>query len=137
MDAKYESFEGGESLRQAVVFSLARTPISRFARVSRHPDKYRRSKSQERNHIKFFKLLVSPLQKYADKDLHLSTNAGECRDLVSPTHKFACEADSVTLEFLEEILDNEKPDFVAFTGDQVNGDSAPNAKSVHPLELLT
>jgi hypothetical protein len=28
------------------------------------------------------------------------------------------------------ILDQEKPDFVALTGDQVNGDNAPNTKSV-------
>jgi hypothetical protein len=39
----------------------------------------------------------------------------------------------MSLKFLEYILDSEKPNFVAFTGDQVNGDTSPNAKSVPPL----
>jgi hypothetical protein len=62
--------------------------------------------------------------------MHLSTNAGECRDVVSKSHKLACEADVASLSFIAEILDDEKPNFVAFTGDQINGDSSPNAKSV-------
>jgi predicted MPP superfamily phosphohydrolase len=63
-------------------------------------------------------------------DLHLSTALGACRDVVSPTHKKKCEADTTTLVFLKHVLDIEHPDFVAFTGDQINGDTAPNAKSV-------
>jgi hypothetical protein len=63
-------------------------------------------------------------------DLHLSTDAGECRDIITPYQRLACEADANSLKFLQYILDDEKPDFVAFTGDQVNGDSAPNAKTV-------
>jgi hypothetical protein len=63
-------------------------------------------------------------------DLHLSTGATRCRDVVSQKHKLTCEADTASLDFLEYIIDNEKPDFIAFTGDQVNGDSAPNTKSV-------
>ena len=69
-------------------------------------------------------------------DLHLSTGAIECRDVVSEAHKIACEADTASLKFLEYILDSEKPNFVAFTGDQINGDSSPNAKSVTPLPDL-
>ena len=53
-----------------------------------------------------------------------------CRDVVTPAHKLKCEADTVTLDFLNYVLDAERPDFVVFTGDQVNGDSAPNTKSV-------
>ena len=63
-------------------------------------------------------------------DLHLSTGATKCRDVVSEMHKSNCDADTASLDFLGYILDSEKPDFVAFTGDQVNGDSAPNTKSV-------
>ena len=54
----------------------------------------------------------------------------QCRDVVSEAHKLACEADSTSLDFVKYILDQEKPDFVALTGDQVNGDNSPNAKSV-------
>lgn len=70
-------------------------------------------------------------------DLHLSTGAVGCRDVVSEAHKRACEADSASLKFLEYILDSEKPNFVAFTGDQVNGDSAPNARSVLSLTCIS
>ena len=62
--------------------------------------------------------------------MHLSTGVAECRDVVSEIHKEACEADSTSLNFVKYILDQEKPDFVALTGDQVNGDNAPNTKSV-------
>jgi len=62
--------------------------------------------------------------------VHLSTGVAECRDVVSEIHKQACEADSTSLNFVKYILDHEKPDFVALTGDQVNGDNAPNTKSV-------
>lgn len=66
-------------------------------------------------------------------DLHLSTTGRECRDVVFPAQRLACEADAASLRFLEEILDSEKPDFVAFTGDQVDGSHAPNTKSVKPV----
>lgn len=71
-------------------------------------------------------------------DLHFSTGVGKCRDHVSPDQKKKCEADPITLEFLEKVLDIEKPDFVVMTGDQVFGDEAPDAetaifKSVHPF----
>jgi hypothetical protein len=66
----------------------------------------------------------------------LSTGAGECRDVVSEAHKQSCEADSSSLAFLQTILDDEKPDLVVFTGDQVNGDSSPNARSVSCLTTL-
>lgn len=64
-------------------------------------------------------------------DLHLSTGTGICRDPVPeervPGEK--CEADPRTLEFVERLLDEEKPDLVVFSGDEVNGDTAKDAQS--------
>ena len=64
-------------------------------------------------------------------DLHLSTGLGACRD---PEPKGAngghCDADPRTLDFVERVLDEEKPDMVVLSGDQVNGDTAPDIQSV-------
>ncbi|KAI1913684.1 Phosphatase dcr2 [Ophidiomyces ophidiicola] len=63
-------------------------------------------------------------------DLHLATGFGVCRD-PSPELKDGnkCEADPRTLEFLGKLLDEEKPDLVVLSGDQVNGDTAPDAQT--------
>jgi predicted MPP superfamily phosphohydrolase len=42
--------------------------------------------------------------------------------LVQSTLGQKCEADPRTLEFVERLLDEEKPDMVVFSGDQVNGE---------------
>lgn len=64
-------------------------------------------------------------------DLHLSTGLGACRDPEPKDHNGGqCDADSRTLEFVGKILDQEKPDLVVLSGDQVNGDTAPDAQSV-------
>lgn len=64
-------------------------------------------------------------------DLHLSTGVGACRDAEPKGHNGGkCDADPRTLEFAARLLDEEKPDFVALTGDQVNGETAPDAQSV-------
>ncbi|KAJ6171172.1 hypothetical protein N7470_000239 [Penicillium chermesinum] len=64
-------------------------------------------------------------------DIHLSTGLGVCRDPVPaeivPGHR--CEADPRTLDFIERLLDEEKPDMVIFSGDQVNGETSPDAQS--------
>jgi hypothetical protein len=64
-------------------------------------------------------------------DLHLSTGLGACRN---PEPKDAngghCDADPRTLEFVERVLDDEKPDLVVLSGDQVNGGTAPDVQSV-------
>lgn len=62
-------------------------------------------------------------------DLHLSTGIGHCRDAM-PADGSQCEADPRTLEFVGKMLDEEKPDLVVLSGDQVNGETAPDAQSV-------
>ena len=72
-------------------------------------------------------------------DLHLSNGVGECREAVPNSyHDGKCEADPRTLSFVEKMLDEEKPDFVILGGDQVNGDTAPDAPTVSspPLHVL-
>ena len=64
-------------------------------------------------------------------DLHLSTGVGSCRDAEPPGYNGGrCEADSRTLDFIGRVLDDEKPDLVVLSGDQVNGDTAPDVQSV-------
>ena len=60
-------------------------------------------------------------------DMHLSTGLGLCRHEFPATAK--CEADPRTIEFVSEVLDSEKPDLVVLSGDQVNGETAPDAQS--------
>lgn len=63
-------------------------------------------------------------------DLHLSTGLGVCRDAEPPGYNGGkCEADVRTLEFIGRLLDEEAPDLVVLSGDQVNGDTAPDAQS--------
>ncbi|KAI9751831.1 MAG: hypothetical protein M4579_005876 [Chaenotheca gracillima] len=63
-------------------------------------------------------------------DLHLSTGLGKCRDAEPPDHNGGrCDADSRTLDFVGKLLDQEKPDLIVLTGDQVNGETAPDAQS--------
>ena len=64
-------------------------------------------------------------------DLHLSTGVGVCREAVPDSYNGGkCEADPRTLEFVSRVLDDEKPDLVVLSGDQVNGDTAPDAPTV-------
>ncbi|KAB5575644.1 Metallo-dependent phosphatase-like protein [Coniochaeta sp. 2T2.1] len=60
-------------------------------------------------------------------DLHLSTGVGKCRDALPNGAK--CEADPRTLDFVTRVLEEEKPDLVVLSGDQVNGETAPDAQS--------
>ncbi|KAI1849387.1 hypothetical protein JX266_004882 [Neoarthrinium moseri] len=63
-------------------------------------------------------------------DLHLSTGVGHCREAVPDEYNGGkCEADPRTLDFVTKLLDEEKPDLVVLSGDQVNGDTAPDAQS--------
>ena len=63
-------------------------------------------------------------------DLHLSTGPGICRDPEPPLHDGGgCDADARTLAFRSSVLESEKPDLVILSGDQVNGETAPDAQS--------
>ncbi|MCJ1420711.1 hypothetical protein MMC32_007070 [Xylographa parallela] len=63
-------------------------------------------------------------------DLHLSTGLGYCRDPVPASPSGAiCDADPRTLEFVGSVLDSERPDMVVLSGDQVNGETAPDAQT--------
>ena len=64
-------------------------------------------------------------------DSHLSTGTGVCRDAIGPDGRAPtkCEADPRTLEFLEKILDDEKPHLVVLSGDQVEGPAAPDTQT--------
>ena len=64
-------------------------------------------------------------------DAHLSTGIGHCRDAIGPGNQEStdCEADLRTLAFIETILDDEKPDLVVLSGDQVEGPAAPDTQS--------
>ncbi|KAI5865588.1 calcineurin-like phosphoesterase [Durotheca rogersii] len=63
-------------------------------------------------------------------DLHLSTGVGHCRDPVPDGYEGGpCLADPRTLDFVSKLLDEEKPDLVVLSGDQVNGDTAPDAQT--------
>lgn len=69
-------------------------------------------------------------------DLHLSTGTGHCRDEMPVGHNGGkCEADPRTLEFMGRLLDEEKPDLVVLSGDQVNGETAPDAPTVCSILL--
>ncbi|EUC47722.1 hypothetical protein COCMIDRAFT_34790 [Bipolaris oryzae ATCC 44560] len=63
-------------------------------------------------------------------DLHLSTGLGKCRDEEPKgANGGHCDADPRTIEFVERVLDDEKPDMVVLSGDQINGDTAPDVQS--------
>jgi hypothetical protein len=64
-------------------------------------------------------------------DLHLSTGLGHCRDPEPKGHNGGkCDADPRTIDFIGKQLDQEKPDLVVLSGDQVNGETAPDAQTV-------
>jgi hypothetical protein len=64
-------------------------------------------------------------------DAHLSTGLGACRDAIGENGKEIknCDADPRTLDFLETILDDEKPDMVVLSGDQTEGPAAHDTES--------
>ncbi|CAJ2507939.1 Uu.00g091250.m01.CDS01 [Anthostomella pinea] len=63
-------------------------------------------------------------------DLHLSTGVGRCRDAIPDEYEGGkCLADLRTLDFVSKLLDDERPDLVVLSGDQVNGDTAPDAQT--------
>lgn len=65
--------------------------------------------------------------------MHLSTGVGKCRDTLPDISTASCEADPLTLQYLEKILEVEKPDLAVLAGDMINGETAPDAQSVKLL----
>jgi hypothetical protein len=71
-------------------------------------------------------------------DLHLSTGPGACREAIPDSYQGGkCEADPRTLDFVSKVIDEEKPDLIVFSGDQVNGDTSPDAQTVSLLFFIT
>jgi hypothetical protein len=64
-------------------------------------------------------------------DAHLSTGIGACREAIGRDNlpSTNCEADPRTMSFLESVLDDEKPDLVVLSGDQVEGPAAPDTQT--------
>lgn len=70
-------------------------------------------------------------------DMHFSTLDGACRDTFGGKDP-NCKADPRTLEFIERLIEKEKPGLVVMTGDQVFGDASPDTqtslyKAVYPF----
>lgn len=63
-------------------------------------------------------------------DTHMVTGVGKCKDAIDGVGKALpeSEADPLTVIFLGNILDQEKPDLVIFTGDQLHHD-IPDSQS--------
>lgn len=57
-------------------------------------------------------------------DTHMVTGVGVCKDALGEdgNHLPESEADTLTVHFIEKILDLEQPDLVVFTGDQLHHD---------------
>ncbi|KAH8832657.1 Metallo-dependent phosphatase-like protein [Flagelloscypha sp. PMI_526] len=62
-------------------------------------------------------------------DLHFSVDQGECRDVTIPD---CVHSDNRTSTLISHILDQEEPDLVIFSGDQLNGQGF----SWHPRSVL-
>ncbi|KAK5113639.1 hypothetical protein LTR62_003266 [Meristemomyces frigidus] len=104
------------------------TPSARLTIRHGHPnvkaeDKTRDSSLRVRKDGKFKILQVS--------DAHLSTGTGHCRDAIGPNNQAIsnCEADPRTLDFIDSILDDEKPDLVILSGDQVEGPASADTQT--------
>ena len=57
-------------------------------------------------------------------DTHMTTGVGACNDAIDAHGKYLpdCDADPLTVKFMERVLDAEKPDLVVLTGDQLHHD---------------
>lgn len=67
-------------------------------------------------------------------DLHFSTGVGKCLDPVPPRLEGKeCQADPRSIDFINRLLDDEKPDLVVFSGDQVDGGNSPDSQTVRSV----
>lgn len=109
--------------QQLSLSNLGDNPVPRISIRQGHPPKVVKPPLHVNKNGKFKILQVA--------DLHLSTGLGTCRDAepASIHGEKKCEADPRTLEFVSSVLDLENPDLVVLSGDQVNGDTAPDAQT--------
>ncbi|KAK5123324.1 hypothetical protein LTR85_002755 [Meristemomyces frigidus] len=125
---------GADAVDPRPNWKLAQTPlllnVGREVQIARLSTRHGRPKLDSKETVprvrkdgKFKILQVS--------DAHLSTGTGACRDAIGPNGEAStnCEADPRTLEFIESVLDDERPDLVVLSGDQVEGPAAPDAQS--------
>lgn len=71
-------------------------------------------------------------------DLHMGVGKGKCIDeFPSSSDGVKCEADPKTLNFINKVLDIEKPQMVVFTGDQIMGDKSLQDSETTLLKALS
>lgn len=68
-------------------------------------------------------------------DTHMVTGVGVCKDAIDADGKdmLESEADPLTIEFIENILDIEKPDLVVLSGDQLHHDNFDSSTPIYKL----
>ncbi|KAI9247344.1 Metallo-dependent phosphatase-like protein [Sporodiniella umbellata] len=59
-------------------------------------------------------------------DLHITNEQGECRDVLS---EVSCKGDQTTLDYVQRVLEKEKPDLVIFSGDNINAEGVTDARA--------
>lgn len=131
---------GADAVEPRLGWSITQTPLLLDAAADAHVARLSVRHGQPRVEKKDPAPRVSKDGKFKIlqvSDLHLSTGVGACRDAMDEKGevKGKCEADPRTLDFVERILDEEKPDIVVLSGDQVNGDTAPDVQSVRIPDL--
>ncbi|KAG1376700.1 hypothetical protein G6F61_007377 [Rhizopus arrhizus] len=59
-------------------------------------------------------------------DLHFTNEEGFCRDVSSEAD---CKGDATTIDYINKVLDKEKPSLVVFSGDNINGGGVSDARA--------